>query len=57
MEDLQEIIVKKREEMIQAGMRDGLDAKTTLQVSCELDGLIVNYQRRMTKVKENYFYF
>lgn len=57
MEDLQKIIVKKSEEMIQVGMRDGLNAKTTLQVSRELDGLIVNYQKMITKVKENYFYF
>lgn len=45
MEKLSRDIHRKREEMIHLGLTNGLDCVKTIQVSQELDKLIVQYQR------------
>lgn len=45
MEKLSRDIHMKREEMIHLGLTNGLNSTETIQVSQELDKLIVQYQR------------
>lgn len=45
MKKLQDSISKKRDEMILVGMKEGLSAERTVQLSCELDNLMIRYQK------------
>ncbi|ABS21384.1 Spo0E family sporulation regulatory protein-aspartic acid phosphatase [Bacillus cytotoxicus] len=57
MEKLSRDIHMKREEMIHLGLTYGLTNKETVQVSQELDKLIVKYQRYKEKQSSRWLFF
>lgn len=57
MEKLSRDIHMKREEMIHLGLTNGLNSTETIQVSQELDKLIVQYQRYKEQKTPRWFAF
>lgn len=55
LEKLSHDIHMKREEMIHLGLTSGLNSMETIQVSQELDKLIVQYQRYKEKQTPKWF--
>ena len=55
LEKLSRDIHMKREEMIQLGLTSGLNSMETIQVSQELDKLILQYQRYKENKHRNGF--
>ncbi|MCI0764851.1 aspartyl-phosphate phosphatase Spo0E family protein [Bacillus sp. TL12] len=57
MEKLSRDIHMKREEMIHLGLTNGLNSAETIQVSQELDKLILQYQRYKEQQTPRWFTF
>ncbi|PWU67586.1 aspartyl-phosphate phosphatase Spo0E family protein [Gracilibacillus dipsosauri] len=51
--NLKHQIQQKREELIQSGLRKGLEHRDTIMISEEMDKLIYEMQKKLLKVKSS----